>query len=182
MRKNFRIVSLALAGMAAISAPVTGAAPISTRTDDDTLEPSSLFDALRALKPNPLFKQHRSHQSHQSHGSHRSSSGGSRPPRTVTPSPTTPRSPRPAESDSTAPSSVLPSTGSVSLDALTSDQRQLARVQAMLSGYGYYMGDVDGVDGPLTRLAIRRFQAVRRLTVTGTVTSELLDELGIATE
>ncbi len=42
-------------------------------------------------------------------------------------------------------------------------------VQQQLAAQGYYTGAVDGVDGPMTRAAVRAFQADHGLPVTGDV-------------
>lgn len=55
----------------------------------------------------------------------------------------------------------------------------IERVQAGLHLYGTYYGPVDGIIGPQSRLALQQFQAQHGLEVTGTVTPEVLDRLGI---
>jgi peptidoglycan hydrolase-like protein with peptidoglycan-binding domain len=46
------------------------------------------------------------------------------------------------------------------------------RVQQMLLRLGYYKGNADGVFGPLTRVAIRRFQSSIGAEMTGHLTAE----------
>jgi sulfoxide reductase heme-binding subunit YedZ len=53
------------------------------------------------------------------------------------------------------------------------------QVQTALHAYGYYDGPFDGVVGPLTRNALERFQRDHDLRITGTITSEVLDVVGI---
>lgn len=181
MKRKFRISSLAMAGLTTLGAAAATPAPIpfASRSEEEAAG-SSLFETFRVAKP-VGSKQHRSHGSHQSHGSHRSSSGGARPRPSPRPAPAP--APRPAreESQSTSPSSVLPSSGSSSAAGIAKlELSQLARVQALLAGHGYYTGTIDGVDGPLTRSAISRFQAAQGLSVTGQVNNELLQALGLA--
>src|SRR5690606_16891404 len=146
-----------------------GATSVATnRSREDTAVPDlPLADVFRGHDEIRLA-QHRSHQSHQSHGSHRSSSGG-----TVRPAP----SPAPTyrlpsqESNSSPPSSVLPSATLGDSDKSAGEEpNMLKRVQAMLAVHGYYAAEIDGIDGVATRAAITRFQADRGLTITGTVT------------
>ncbi|WP_443018059.1 peptidoglycan-binding protein [Sphingobium sp. SYK-6] len=54
------------------------------------------------------------------------------------------------------------------------------RVQIGLMGQGEYRGIIDGDVGPATRAALRRFQTSHGLTVTGTITPQVLDALRIA--
>lgn len=54
-----------------------------------------------------------------------------------------------------------------------------AEVQEALARQGYYRGDIDGATGPATRDAIATFQRNHRLAVTGTITPQLLDSLGL---
>ncbi len=53
------------------------------------------------------------------------------------------------------------------------------QVQGALQAYGYYDGPIDGIIGPLTREALERFQRTYGLSVTGSITSEVLDHVGI---
>jgi len=46
------------------------------------------------------------------------------------------------------------------------------RVQETLRRLGYYQGQADGIFGPLTRAAIRRFQSEIGATSTGRLTAE----------
>lgn len=59
------------------------------------------------------------------------------------------------------------------------DWHEIKKVQSTLNYHGYNSGPVDGVMGPMTRGAIRRFQLDNGLNVTGTTTSETVAELGI---
>jgi peptidoglycan hydrolase-like protein with peptidoglycan-binding domain len=51
-----------------------------------------------------------------------------------------------------------------------------------LTAYGYYTGAVDGIMGPQTKTAISKFQAAWGLPVTGSVTPEVLNALGIVAQ
>lgn len=85
-------------------------------------------------------------------------------------------------SDSTAPQSVLPRSSTAPEPLSKRDEKFteiVKRVQAGLYAYGYYTGTLDGVVGPETRAAITKFQTDHSLSVTGTVTPEVLDALGI---
>lgn len=54
-----------------------------------------------------------------------------------------------------------------------------ARAQIILSLMGYYDGEIDGEIGPATRRAIRRYQMMSGLAVTGSVDGPLLRSMGI---
>jgi hypothetical protein len=54
-----------------------------------------------------------------------------------------------------------------------------AEVQSALSQQGYYQGPVDGVVGPGTQAAIAAYQRDNGLRVTGTITPDLLNNLGV---
>lgn len=51
-------------------------------------------------------------------------------------------------------------------------------VQTLLAERGYFHGEVDGQVGPVTREAVRRFQADAQLPVTGVIDERLKGELG----
>ena len=53
------------------------------------------------------------------------------------------------------------------------------RVQTALYAYGYYTGAIDGIVGTGTKTAISKFQKDWGLSVTGTITPEVLDALNI---
>jgi N-acetylmuramoyl-L-alanine amidase len=53
-------------------------------------------------------------------------------------------------------------------------------VQARLHNLGYDPGAIDGVLGPRTRQALRRFQAANNLSITGKADGETLDKLEAA--
>jgi His-Xaa-Ser repeat protein HxsA len=56
------------------------------------------------------------------------------------------------------------------------------QVQTALYVQDYYTGAIDGIVGPETRTAISSYQRANSMTITGTITAELLDALGIQAE
>lgn len=131
-----------------------------------------------------MYASHASHSSHASHASHSSGSGGSySAPSDYTPAYTpayTPPAPAPAPTESHS-SGIQPlmSTGT---SRPTGDQLRLMimRVQAALYAKGYDPGAIDGELTATTKLALRRFQAASGLPVTGKMTTQTLNALGIA--
>lgn len=184
---RFVISSLGALGFAV---PPAGAAPIEGDRGD-TRKDSSLYDAFRQLHTYTLAN-HGSHRSHSSHGSHRSSSGGGgyRAPAVPTPrapSPPPPPTPSrpPASSQSTPPRSILPAEPPAprTLPGNSAKFSEVVKkVQAALYVRGLYHGVIDGLIGPETKAAISRFQKENNLTITGTVTSETLDALGVVAQ
>jgi His-Xaa-Ser repeat protein HxsA len=136
------------------------------------------------------------HFSHSSHTSHRSSYGGDdTPSATSTPgypsySPSGPNSNDGARSSS--PSDVsqslfsAPPIGTGKLPSLSGRTKRflniVRRVQIGLLAQGVYDGPINGVVGPLTRSALRRFQSDHGLDVTGTITPATLDALKVPTD
>lgn len=68
---------------------------------------------------------------------------------------------------------VLLVTGSVRADDL------ILSAQKALQEMGYYQGRLDGIAGSQTAAAIRRYQIAKKLTVTGELTPQTLDSLGL---
>lgn len=169
-KKQFIIQSLAVAGLAMPAAAVP--APVER---ENTLKSSTgLFTVFSAQKEMKTAQ----HRSHQSHSSHRSSSGGSRSYK-----PTPKPAPVPKRSDSTPPSSILPQNSLAPTAGLTPAEaftEKVKRVQSGLKAYGYYNGVVDGVVGPDTKAALSKFQKDFDLTVTGTITPDVLTAFGIS--
>ena len=167
-------------------------------------EKTSLFQIFRLQHKYTLaaHRSHSSHGSHGSHGSHRSSSGGGGG--YVVPNPSSGNigggnNSSPAsgsggsivsvpqvQSNSTPPSAIIPespATAPVTLPGNTEKFYQIAlKVQLALSLYGYYTGTVDGIIGPETKAALSKFQSDWGLNVTGTITPEVLDAMGIVAE
>jgi peptidoglycan hydrolase-like protein with peptidoglycan-binding domain len=57
---------------------------------------------------------------------------------------------------------------------------KVEKVQSILKELKFYAGEVDGIVGPNTKKAIADYQAKMGLAVTGTVDTELLEQLGAA--
>jgi hypothetical protein len=55
----------------------------------------------------------------------------------------------------------------------------VAAAQQRLAREGYYRGQIDGVNGPETRRAIIRYQSDHRLRVSGALTTDTLQALGL---
>ena len=72
-----------------------------------------------------------------------------------------------------ATGSVTEKTGTAALEARTN----VRAVQQILADLGYSPGAIDGAMGEATSSAISAFQHDRKVTETGTITPELLDEL-----
>lgn len=91
-------------------------------------------------------------------------------------------------SQSSPPVSILPEISERSIKPKTlpgnsNRFREIARkLQAGLSIYGYYSDAIDGLIGPKTRMAISQFQNDYGLQITGTITADVLDSLGIVAE
>jgi N-acetylmuramoyl-L-alanine amidase len=52
-------------------------------------------------------------------------------------------------------------------------------VQTRLLNLGYYNGSIDGVFGPSTRDAVAKFQIANQLSVTGSLSPDTLQSLGL---
>ena len=160
-KSGFLISSLTVAGMVANTTLASKNHEI-----DKEWEPQGWIKDLLERDQHFLFaghSSHRSHGSHSSHGSHRSSSGGT----------TVPRS-----NNSTKPANPLPSFRNPSPTQKV-PQLQILKVQAYLSGLNLYRGTVDGLDGPLTREAVIKYQLKFGLSVTGIVDNRLLRHMGL---
>ena len=160
-KSGFLISSLTVAGMVANSTLASN-----NYKSDKNWEPEGWIKDFLERDQNFLFaghSSHRSHGSHSSHGSHRSSSGGI----------TVPRS-----SNSTTPTNPLPSFRKPSPTQKV-PQLQIMKVQAYLSGLNLYRGNVDGLDGPLTREAVIKYQLRFGLSATGIVDNRLLRQMGV---
>ncbi|HTX33611.1 MAG TPA: peptidoglycan-binding domain-containing protein [Bryobacteraceae bacterium] len=58
-------------------------------------------------------------------------------------------------------------------------QTEVRNAQQQLKNDGYYNGTVDGVDGPMTHAAIRKYQTDNNLTVNGRLDMATCKQLGI---
>jgi His-Xaa-Ser repeat protein HxsA len=142
------------------------------------VEPVILPNTLNATATD----RYAAHRSHSSHRSHRSSSGGggySRP--TPAPSPRVTPTPAPPPTVTTPAPNVRPGTSSSVPKATPKDLSMMTvRVQAALMRLGYYKGDIDGVLGPQTRVAITEYQKAQGLRQTGRMDIGTLSKLGIS--
>ena len=59
------------------------------------------------------------------------------------------------------------------------DSATIQTVQARLLNLGYYNGSIDGIFGPSTRDAVARFQIANQLNVTGSLSPDTLQSLGL---
>lgn len=78
----------------------------------------------------------------------------------------------PAEWAATTPDQLSSASGGLAVT-----QGVIAKTQAMLGALGYNAGPADGQMGPRTRMAIRNFQEIAGLKVTGQIDATLLDAL-----
>lgn len=51
--------------------------------------------------------------------------------------------------------------------------------QQQLKNDGYYTGNIDGIDGPMTRQAIKKYQQSQNLTVNGRLDKKTCEKLGL---
>ncbi len=176
-KRRYLIPTLAAAGLL----PTNSAdAAIAASLPSNPFDTDSDFNQRLELEHKYTLAGHRSHSSHSSHRSHRSSSSGGY----TTTRPAAPVQPR---SNSTSPRTVLPSLPNARavapLPGNSEKFKQIAmRVQLALISYGYYNGAVDGVIGKQSKAALSRFQSDYGLKVTGTITPEVLNALGIAAQ
>ena len=68
---------------------------------------------------------------------------------------------------------------SANYDVDSADSGTVQAVQAQLARLSYYNGSIDGVFGPSTRDAVARYQIANQLTVTGSLSSDILRSLGL---
>lgn len=78
-----------------------------------------------------------------------------------------------------APYYSAPAYGPYYYGGAGSDLAMSAAVQRELARRGFYYGGIDGLIGPMSRDAIRRYQATRGLPVTGRIDYPLLRSLGL---
>ncbi len=177
-KRKFAIPSLAAAGFLSGNGAAGQPLPVlDSRIQNIDLETLPLLGKQAALTHTYNLAAHRSHSSHRSHGSHRSHRSSSSPSYSPPPS---------RNSNSTPPSSTLPGTSSAGARNLPGNsskfQKIAMQVQTALYVQDYYTGAIDGIVGPETRTAISSYQRANSMTITGTITAELLDALGIQAE
>jgi len=59
------------------------------------------------------------------------------------------------------------------------DSTEIQAVQTQLARLGYYSGSIDGVFGPSTRDAVAKYQIANQLNVTGSLSPDTLQSLGL---
>jgi len=64
-------------------------------------------------------------------------------------------------------------------DLGSGDSATVQAVQTQLFNLGYYTGSVDGVFGPTTRDAVAKYQIANHLTVTGSLSPDTIQSLGL---
>lgn len=65
------------------------------------------------------------------------------------------------------------------LNSNSYSQSEVKSAQQKLKDDGYYNGKIDGVDGPMTRTAIRKYQQSEHLTANGRLDRETCNKLGV---
>ena len=169
MKRIFLIPSLVAAGLfAGKAAALPAAAP-----DAGAKKKFSLFELFK-LDHKYTLAAHSSHASHGSHASHAShSSGGYYVPPVPAPLYVPPAVSQPP----TAPAPLLKLPGnSAKFEAI------VQQVQLALYTYGYYTGPITGIVDPHTGAAIARMQTDYGIKITGTITPQVLDALGIVAQ
>ena len=168
--KSFIIPSLMAAGF--VSSDVTDAQNLAVEdhSTSDKINFWNLMDGNLSV----TLAAHSSHASHGSHGSHRSSAGS-----TFTPTPTpAPKIKIKPPNNSTPRQSVLPtiSGGTEQFKRIT------MRVQMYLYAFGFYTGEISGLDTIDTKSAIVKYQQSKNLKITGKIDNELLKAMNVSTE
>jgi peptidoglycan hydrolase-like protein with peptidoglycan-binding domain len=64
-------------------------------------------------------------------------------------------------------------------DIAPADSATIQAVQTQLLSLGYYNGSIDGVFGPSTRDAVARYQIANHLNVTGSLSPDTIQSLGV---
>lgn len=76
--------------------------------------------------------------------------------------------------DNTQAASIQTSNNSAS-----SNSSMVRNAQQQLKNDGYYTGKIDGIDGPMTRQAIKKYQQSQNLTVNGRLDQQTCQKLGV---
>jgi His-Xaa-Ser repeat protein HxsA len=134
------------------------------------VEPVPFTTPMRLDGPDQ-FAGHRSHSSHRSHRSHYSGSSGTY--RTPPPAAAIP----PATGGS--PQNLAPRPGTAGGAATDQGLLVAMRAQLELKRLGHYNGAIDGIVGPETQSALRRFQQSQNLAQSGVLDNSTLSRLGI---
>ena len=64
-------------------------------------------------------------------------------------------------------------------DIAPADSATIQAVQSQLLSLGYYNGSIDGVFGPSTRDAVAKYQIANHLNVTGSLSPDTIQSLGV---
>ena len=167
-------VSTAAVGLGGASEEGAGLAKAMGADNDRVLLPNTLNSTAE-----DRYAAHRSHSSHGSHRSHRSSSGGGYRPSRPVPTPQ-PRDTSPPSRSAPSVPSRAPQTGTPLKPSIEETSMMVLRVQAALMRRGYYDGNLDGILGPKTRSAIKKFQESQGISQTGRMDIGTLTRLGIS--
>ena len=179
-KRRFLIPTLLAAGFV----PLKLGASVPSEHRPDSVGKVPLIDVFKLPHAFSLaaHSSHSSHSSHASHASHRSSSGGAIALPVNRAPPPQPSAPLLDLDKRQIFSSPATSTAPPPPTVRSTDARArsvVAQAQTGLYAYGYYHGPIDGIVGAGTREALRRMQADWNLKVTGTITPETLDALGV---
>src|SRR4029077_2487233 len=81
--------------------------------------------------------------------------------------------------DNTAPANVQPEDDTAADNGAPMADTTVQAVQTELTQLGYYNGPVDGIFGPTTRDAVAKYQMDKQLEVTGSLSPDTLQSLGV---
>jgi hypothetical protein len=81
--------------------------------------------------------------------------------------------------DNTAPANVQPEDNTAADNGAPMADTTVQAVQTELTQLGYYNGPVDGIFGPATRDAVAKYQMDKQLDVTGSLSPDTLQSLGV---
>ncbi|MBV8867547.1 MAG: peptidoglycan-binding protein [Acidobacteriaceae bacterium] len=74
---------------------------------------------------------------------------------------------------------ILSAAVAVAVPALAQDSATVKNVQQALKDKGVDPGPVDGIDGPQTRAALKKYQTQQNLTADGRIGPKTMDSLGV---
>tara|TARA_A100001011_G_scaffold291479_1_gene303091 strand:+ start:915 stop:1457 length:543 start_codon:yes stop_codon:yes gene_type:complete len=177
---KFLISTLAAAGLLDTPENIDGnnKSEEKTKTIENAFFNYFNYDLGYTLAAHSSHASHGSHGSHGSHQSHSNSGHSSHQSHQSSSQPSSPTVPK-GGNNATPPKSILPETPQKLKGSMGEFKIKTLQVQAVLYAYGYYNGSLDGIIGPDTKIAIMNFQKDYGLTVTGTLSDELLKYLQI---
>jgi His-Xaa-Ser repeat protein HxsA len=172
--KSYIIPSLMAAGF--VSPDVTDAKQLAVE-DHLTSDKPNFWNLMEGNLPVTLAA-HSSHASHGSHGSHRSSATPRYIPPAPAPMPNSSPKVKQKPNNATPPNSILPDVrgGTEQFKRIT------MRVQMYLYAFGFYTGEISGLDDMDTKSAIVKYQASKGLAITGQIDNNLLKSMNVSTE